>query len=125
MISKETEAEIVRLFHGEKWPIGTIATGPTAWSALRSSAPTPTAPSRSRWTRCRCCAGLPPACLPPRFHTVEYAGVLAPASAWRARLLPKPPPVPVEAREQEPVEAREQEPVEARSRPPSRAKKTR
>ncbi len=26
MISKETEAEIVRLFHGEKWPIGTIAT---------------------------------------------------------------------------------------------------
>jgi transposase len=25
MISKETEAEIVRLFHGEKWPIGTIA----------------------------------------------------------------------------------------------------
>lgn len=26
MISRETEAEIVRLFHGEKWPIGTIAT---------------------------------------------------------------------------------------------------
>src|SRR5512139_2354482 len=26
MISKETEAEIVRLFHGERWPIGTIAT---------------------------------------------------------------------------------------------------
>jgi transposase len=25
MIAKETEAEIVRLFHGEKWPIGTIA----------------------------------------------------------------------------------------------------
>ena len=25
MISKETETEIVRLFHGEKWPIGTIA----------------------------------------------------------------------------------------------------
>jgi transposase len=25
MISKETEAEIVRLFHGERWPIGTIA----------------------------------------------------------------------------------------------------
>jgi transposase len=25
MISKETEAEIIRLFHGEKWPIGTIA----------------------------------------------------------------------------------------------------
>jgi transposase len=26
MISKESEAEIVRLYHGEKWPIGTIAT---------------------------------------------------------------------------------------------------
>jgi transposase len=26
MIPKETEAEIVRLYHGEKWPIGTIAT---------------------------------------------------------------------------------------------------
>lgn len=25
MIAKETEAEIVRLYHGEKWPIGTIA----------------------------------------------------------------------------------------------------
>src|SRR5258708_30871635 len=26
MISKEIETEIVRLYHGEKWPIGTIAT---------------------------------------------------------------------------------------------------
>jgi transposase len=26
MIPKETEAEIIRLYHGEKWPIGTIAT---------------------------------------------------------------------------------------------------
>jgi len=25
MIPKEKEAEIVRLYHGEKWPIGTIA----------------------------------------------------------------------------------------------------
>src|SRR5580765_8082351 len=25
MIPKETEAEIVRLYYGEKWPIGTIA----------------------------------------------------------------------------------------------------
>jgi hypothetical protein len=25
VIPKETEAEIVRLYHGEKWPIGTIA----------------------------------------------------------------------------------------------------
>ena len=26
----------------------------------------------------------------PRFHTVKYAGVLAPASAWRSRITPKP-----------------------------------
>ena len=26
MISKEREAEIVRLYHAEKWPVGTIAT---------------------------------------------------------------------------------------------------
>ena len=26
MISKQTEAEIIRLFHAEKWPVGTIAT---------------------------------------------------------------------------------------------------
>ena len=25
MIPKELEAEIIRLYHGEKWPIGTIA----------------------------------------------------------------------------------------------------
>ena len=25
MIPKEKEAEIVRLYHGEKWPVGTIA----------------------------------------------------------------------------------------------------
>jgi len=36
---------------------------------------------------CRLATSLPP----PRFHTVKYAGVLAPASVWRARLLPKPP----------------------------------
>ena len=27
----------------------------------------------------------------PRFHTVKYAGVLAPASTWRSRIAPKPP----------------------------------
>jgi hypothetical protein len=27
---------------------------------------------------------------PPRYHTVKYAGVLASASQWRARILPKP-----------------------------------
>jgi hypothetical protein len=29
---------------------------------------------------------------PPRLHTVRYAGVLAPASKLRARIVPKPPP---------------------------------
>ncbi len=28
---------------------------------------------------------------PPRFHTVKYAGVLAPASRWRSRLAPASP----------------------------------
>ena len=28
---------------------------------------------------------------PPRFHTVKYAGVLAPASPWRSRLAPQSP----------------------------------
>src|SRR2546421_195636 len=40
-------------------------------------------------------------------HTVKYAGVLAPASVWRARLLLKPAPMLVDAKEQEP---KEQEP---------------
>jgi hypothetical protein len=31
---------------------------------------------------------------PPRLHTVRYAGVLAPASKLRARLVPKPPEAP-------------------------------
>ena len=31
---------------------------------------------------------------PPRLHTVRYAGVLAPASKLRARLVPKPPQAP-------------------------------
>jgi DNA-binding IclR family transcriptional regulator len=26
MISREREAEVLRLFHAEKWPVGTIAT---------------------------------------------------------------------------------------------------
>lgn len=29
---------------------------------------------------------------PPRCHTVKYAGVLAPTSAWRARIRPVPEP---------------------------------
>ena len=30
--------------------------------------------------------------LPPWFHTVRYAGLLASASPWRSRIAPKPPP---------------------------------
>jgi hypothetical protein len=40
---------------------------------------------------CRLAASVPP----PRFHTVKYAGVLAPASPWRSRIGPRPAP-PVE-----------------------------
>jgi Putative transposase len=34
---------------------------------------------------------LAPSVPPPRFHTVKYAGVLAPASPWRSRLAPQTP----------------------------------
>ena len=37
---------------------------------------------------CRLATSVPP----PRFHTVKYAGVLAPASRWRARIRPRPSP---------------------------------
>ena len=36
---------------------------------------------------CRLATSVPP----PRFHTVKYAGVLAPASRWRSRLAPASP----------------------------------
>jgi hypothetical protein len=36
---------------------------------------------------CRLATSVPP----PRFHTIHYAGVLAPASAWRSRIAPQPP----------------------------------
>ena len=36
---------------------------------------------------CRLATSVPP----PRLHTIKYAGVLAPASAWRTRLAPKAP----------------------------------
>jgi hypothetical protein len=36
---------------------------------------------------CRLATSVPP----PRFHTVKYAGVLAPASPWRPRLAPQSP----------------------------------
>ena len=35
---------------------------------------------------CRLATAVPP----PRFHTVKYAGVLAPASSWRVRIGPRP-----------------------------------
>jgi Putative transposase len=38
---------------------------------------------------------------PPRFHTVRYAGVLAPASTWRSRIAPKPTPETTPATEPE------------------------
>jgi hypothetical protein len=37
---------------------------------------------------CRLATSVPP----PRFHTVRYAGVLAPASQWRSRIAPQPSP---------------------------------
>ena len=36
---------------------------------------------------CRLATSVPP----PRLHTIRYAGVLAPASAWRSRLAPPSP----------------------------------
>src|SRR4249920_2521112 len=38
---------------------------------------------------CRLATSVPP----PRFHTVRYAGVLAAASPWRSRIIPRPPPL--------------------------------
>jgi len=55
---------------------------------------------------CRLATSVPP----PRFHTVKYAGVLAPASPWRSRIAPP--------REIPPVVDAHEEPV-AKSRPRS------
>ncbi len=41
---------------------------------------------------CRLATSVPP----PRLHTVKYAGVLAPASAWRARITRRPKAAPEE-----------------------------
>jgi hypothetical protein len=48
---------------------------------------------------CRLATSVPP----PRFHTVKYAGVLAPASPWRSRIAPQPklPPQASESQESE------------------------
>jgi hypothetical protein len=40
---------------------------------------------------------------PPRLHTVRYAGVLAPASKLRPRLVPKPPEAPANDASQAPT----------------------
>lgn len=37
-------------------------------------------------------ARLAAACHPPRFHSIRYAGVLAPHSRWRPLIVPPPPP---------------------------------
>jgi hypothetical protein len=37
---------------------------------------------------CRLATSVPP----PRFHTVKYSGVLAPASTWRSRVAPRTAP---------------------------------
>ncbi|MCC6524189.1 MAG: hypothetical protein IT373_16125 [Polyangiaceae bacterium] len=48
---------------------------------------------------CRLAASVPP----PRYHTVKYGGVLAAASPWRPRVVPRPkpttPPSPLECPE--------------------------
>jgi hypothetical protein len=48
---------------------------------------------------CRLATSVPP----PRFHTVKYAGVLAPASPWRSRIAPprKPPPRAAETQDED------------------------
>lgn len=48
---------------------------------------------------CRLCAAI----VPPRFNTVRYAGVLAPASAWRAQVVPPPPETSSEGHPQPPA----------------------
>jgi hypothetical protein len=58
---------------------------------------------RSTWTRCRYCAGWPPAC--PHSTFTPSVGVLAAASPWRPRIAPKPPsrePAPATAESTEP-----------------------
>jgi len=52
-------------------------------------------------------ARLAAAVPPPRLHTVRYAGVLAPASKLRARIVPKPivAPGPLDGESPEPKEA--------------------
>ena len=51
---------------------------------------------------CRLATSVPP----PRFHTVKYAGVLAPASPWRSRIAPRQttPPAVEASEEQAPDE---------------------
>lgn len=46
---------------------------------------------------CRLATSVPP----PRYHTVKYAGLLAPASTWRSRIAPHPT-APTGATEEDP-----------------------
>jgi hypothetical protein len=50
---------------------------------------------------CRLATSVPP----PRFHTVKYAGVLAPASPWRSRVVPPSTPAETAAATQSPPKA--------------------
>jgi hypothetical protein len=55
---------------------------------------------------CRLATSVPP----PRFHVVKYAGVLASASPWRARIGPRP------AKNDEPVKTGDDAPAKPRAR---------
>ncbi len=50
---------------------------------------------------CRLATSVPP----PRFHTVKYAGVLAPASSWRSRVVPSRAPADPAAATESPPKA--------------------
>jgi hypothetical protein len=50
---------------------------------------------------CRLATSVPP----PRFHTVKYAGVLAPASSWRSRVVPLTAPADTAAATESPPKA--------------------
>jgi len=64
---KQGPGGLVRLELKKAWSDGTVAVDMDPLSLL-----------------CRLAAAVPP----PRFHTVRYAGVLAPASPWRRLLVP-------------------------------------
>lgn len=80
---EQTESGLVRIALKRAYTDGTIAVEMDPLSLL-----------------CRLATSVPP----PRFHTVKYAGVLAPASPWRPRIAPPPktPPATEQAHEENP-----------------------